>query len=158
MNSLVAIVVLALTCTAAGPQREPTPATAKKTEGGPVTLRLQVPQDVAGHAAARVRGDASSPPPILVLRNLVIGAGEGFTLEVFGPDGERLAVSGLLGERQAALAQPVERMTLVVPLNDEGSRLVSGRKEVALTLQLSDSPGRPALQFERAYFQSGTAR
>jgi hypothetical protein len=157
MNAVVAIVVLALTCTPAGPQREPTPAAAKKKEAGTVTLRLQVPSNVARHAKARARGDAASPTPVLVLRNLVVGAGEGFTLEVFGPGGERLAVSGLVGQRQAVPAQPVERMTLVVPLNDAGSRLLSERTEVTLTLRLRDNPDRPALDLERAYLQSDPA-
>jgi hypothetical protein len=154
MNSAVAIVALALACTVGSPQREPTAATEKKKEADAVTLRLTIPREVAGHAAARTRGDASSPPPILVLQNAVVGAGEGLTLEVLGPDGAVLAVSGLVGERQATLAQPVERMTLVVPLNDEGSRLLNGRTEVTLTLHLRDSPGRPALDMERAFFQS----
>lgn len=154
MNSLIAIVALALACTAASPKREATAATEEKKEPGAVTLRLAVPREVASHAAARVRGDATAPPPIVVLQNVLIGAGEGFTLEVFGPGGERLAVSGLVGERQATLAQPAERMTLVVPLNDEGARLLNGRTEVTLTLRLRDSPGRPALEMERAYFQS----
>lgn len=162
MKSLVAM-VLALTCTAAEPRREPTPATgttppATERDGGGMTLRLQVPRDVANHAAARARGDASSPPPVLVLRNAVVGAGEGFTLEVVGPDGELLAVSGLVGQRQSELARPVERMTLVIPLNDDGARLVSGRDEVTLGLRFRDSPGRPPLEHERAYFQSGTER
>lgn len=154
MNAVVAIVALALTCAPSGPQREPTPAAAKQKEAGAVTLRLQIPPDVARHAAARAGGNASAPTPVLVLRNLVVGAGEGFTLDVFGPGGERLAVSGLVGQRQAVPAEPVERMTLAVPLNDAGARLLSGRSEVALTLRLRDNPDRPALRFERAYFQS----
>lgn len=140
--TVIAAVALALTCTVADEPR------------GEMTIRLDVPREVAEHAAARTRGDASSPPPILVLEKLVVGAGEGFTLEIYGTDETLLAVSGLVGPRQAELAEPVERMTIVVPLNDEGSRLVAGRSEIELTLRLRDSPGRPPLQFERAYFQS----
>lgn len=138
----IAAVALALTCTVADEPR------------GEMTILLDVPREVAEHAAARTRGDASSPPPILVLEKLVVGAGEGFTLEVFSADETLLAVSGVVGPRQTELAEPVERMTLVVPLNDEGSRLVAGRSEITLTLRLRDSPGRPPLQFERVYFQS----
>lgn len=153
MNSLVAVVALALACTAASPEREPTTATAKEKESDAVTLRLTVPREVASHAAKRMRGDASAPPPILVLQNLVVGAGEGFELVVAGPEGETLAVSGLVGERQSTLAQPVDRMTLVVPLNDDGARLVSEKTEVTLTLRVSDSPGRPRLEFEKAFMR-----
>lgn len=139
--TVIAVVALALTCTAAEPRRE-------------MTIRLDVPGEVAEQAAARTRGDASSPPPIVVFEKLVIGAGEGFTLEIYSADDTLLAVSGLVGPRQAELVEPVERMTVVVPLNDEGSRLVAGRSEITLTLRLRDSPGRPPLQFERVYLQS----
>ncbi len=127
-------------------------------------MLLQIPQEVAGHAAARAEGDASSPPPILVLEDLELGSGEGLTLQVLGPPdpetGERpvLAVSATVGSPQPVPETPLERMTLVVPLNDAASQLLAGKEEVELTLRVLNSPGRPALRMERAYFRTTSGK
>jgi hypothetical protein len=97
-----------------------------------------------------------------MLEDLEVGAGEGLTVHVLGPaepgsrkPGVLLAVASLVGSRQRSLAEPRKRMTLAVPLNEEAARLVKGRSEVYLTLQVLGSPGRPALEFTKAYFDEG---
>lgn len=130
-------------------------------EGAQTTVRLTVPQQVATEAAARAAGDAASPPPILMLEGLEAGQGEGLTIQVLGPpepgssQPSVLAVTGLVGPRQKEPAEPLQRMTLPVPLNEKASQLLAGKREVTLTLQVEDSPGRPPLKFERAYFDTG---
>lgn len=127
-----------------------------------VTVSVTVPKPVAAQAGARLAGDTHAPTPILMLQDLEVGAGEGLTVHVLGPrepgsgkPGTLLAVASLVGSRQRSLAEPRKRMTMAVPLNDEGTRLVKGHSEVVLTLQVLGSPGRPALKFTRAYFDEG---
>jgi len=102
---------------------------------------------------------ATGATPVLMLENVEIGAGEGMTIEVLGPPDpetkERaiLAVSGLVGATQKELAEPRERMTLAIPLNEKGARLLEGKAEVTLTLRLRDSPGREKLKVGRAYLK-----
>jgi len=123
------------------------------------TMRLTVPKKVADQAAARAAGDAASPPPILMLEDVELGSGEGLTIRVLGPaEGSTrpvLAESGMVGSRQKVLQAPVQLMTLAVPLNDKASRLLKGKAEIALTLQVDGSPGRPPLKVKRAYFDTG---
>lgn len=91
-----------------------------------------------------------------------MGQGEGLTIEVVGPPepgssgpGPVLAVAAMVGLPQKEPVAPLQRMTLAVPLNEKASRLLAGKNEVRLTLQVEDSPGRPPLKFERAYFDTG---
>ena len=130
--------------------------------GAETTVRLTVPKKVAAQAAARAAGDASSPPPVLMLEDVEVGAGEGLTLRVLGPaergsPGSRpvLAMSGTVGSNQKAPPGPVQHMTLAVPLDEKASRLLKGKSEITLTLQVEGRPGRPALKFKRAYFDTG---
>jgi hypothetical protein len=124
------------------------------------TVRLQVPPEVSRHASARAAGDASSPPPILMLEDLEVGSDEGLTIQVLGPPEKEgaeppiLAITATVGLPQATPQVPIQRMDMVVPLNDEGARLLVGKKEVRLTLRVVDSPGRPAPRFKRAYFKT----
>jgi hypothetical protein len=104
------------------------------------SLRLSVPERVAAY-------------PILALEGVEIGAGEGWTLEVYDEARREIfAITGLVGERQSKLAEPRERLTMMVPLNEKASRAMAGKKEITLTLVLRDSPGREALKIDRAYF------
>jgi hypothetical protein len=126
------------------------------------TVRLTVPKKVADEAAARAAGNAASPPPVLMLEDVELGAGEGLTIRVLGPaeggtspSRPLLAESGMVGSRQKVLQAPVQHMTLAVPLNEKASRLLKGKGEITLTLQVDGSPGRPPLKVKRAYFDLG---
>lgn len=136
--------------------------TCAANESAQTTVRLTVPQRVSAQAALRAAGEAASPPPILMLEGLELGQGEGLTIEVVRPPepgssepGPVLAVAAMVGLPQKEPVAPLQRMTLAVPLNEKGSRLLAGKSEVRLTLQVEDSPGRPPLKFERAYFDTG---
>jgi hypothetical protein len=108
------------------------------------TLHLDVPAHVANRSAI----------PILHLEDVEIGAGEGLTIDVYDENKRTiLGVAALIGERQAQLQEPRERMTLVIPLNEAGSRAVDGKNHVVLHLVLRDSPGREPLQLRRALFE-----
>ena len=127
------------------------------------TVRLKVPKQIAAQQAARAAGDARAPSPVLMLEDVEVGAGEGLTIQVLGPAGPGasrarpvLGMAATVGPPQTAPKPPVRRMTLAVPLNEEGSRLLAGKSEVTLVLQVEDSPGRQ-LKFKRAYFDTGGA-
>lgn len=128
-------------------------------EAAEMTLRLTVPKSVAAHAARRAAGDASAPPPILILEGVEVAPDEGLEITVLGPPGETsgsgkiLAVTGMVGSLQGTPRPPLQKVTLPVPLNDEAARLLAGRREVTLTLRVSDRPGRPPLKFDRAFFR-----
>lgn len=126
------------------------------------TIRLTVPKQVAADAASRAAGNAAAPPPILMLEDLEVGDGEGLTIQVLGPaePGSSkprpvLGVAATVGSPQKDPKAPLRRLTLSVPLNEKASRLLAGKSEVSLTLQIEDSPGRPPLKFKRAYFETG---
>jgi hypothetical protein len=126
------------------------------------TLRLTVPREVSAQAASRAAGDASSPPPILILEDLEVGDGEGLTIRVLGPaePGSSnpppvFGQAATVGLPQKTLKKPLQKMTLAVPLNDKALHLVAGKSTVSLTLEVEDSPGRPPLKFKRAYFDPG---
>lgn len=126
------------------------------------TLRLTVPREVSAQAASRAAGDASAPPPILMLEDLEVGDGEGLTILVLGPSepgsGKPRPVLGqaaTVGLPQKVPKMPLQKMTLAVPLNDTALRLVVGKKKVELILEVEDSPGRSPLKFKRAYFDPG---
>jgi hypothetical protein len=126
------------------------------------TIRLKVPKQVAAQQAARAAGDAAAPSPVLMLEGLELGSGEGLTIQVLGPaepGASRprpvLGVAATVGPPQKALRAPLRHMTLAVPLNEKASRLLAGKSEVTLLLQVEDSPGRPPLKFKRAYFDTG---
>jgi hypothetical protein len=129
-------------------------------QGGETKVRLTVPKKVAAQAAARAAGDASSPPPVLMLEDVEIDPGEGLTIQVLGPaepgsprSRPVLAMSGMVGQKGPP--GPVQRMTLVIPLDEKASRLLKGKSEIMLTLQVEGKPGRPPLKFKRAYFDTG---
>ncbi|HKV11712.1 MAG TPA: hypothetical protein VJ725_26435 [Thermoanaerobaculia bacterium] len=126
------------------------------------TLRLAVPREVSAQAASRAAGDASSPPPILMLEDLEVGDEEGLTVLVLGPaepgSGKPRPVLGqaaTVGLPQKQPKAPLQKLTLAVPLNDEALRLVAGKSKVVLTLEVEGSPGRSPLKFKRAYFDPG---
>lgn len=149
--------------------------------GAPVTVHLPVPARVAAQAASRAAGDATAAAPILMLEDLELGAGEGIEILVRAApepptaatghaEGEErqeraerpdrhppvLGAAGTVGKRQAThLAEPVERVTLAIALNDQASRLLAGKRSVTLTLEVEGNPGRPPLRFKRAYFEPG---
>ncbi|HEX4966038.1 MAG TPA: hypothetical protein VF173_34830 [Thermoanaerobaculia bacterium] len=132
--------------------------------GAETTVRLTVPKQVAAHAASRAAGEALSPPPILMLEGLEVGSGEGLTIQVLGPAGPGaskprpvLAVSGLVGSQRQVAGAPNRVMTLAIPLNDVASRLIAGKSEITLTLQVEGKPGRPPLKFKRAFFDTDEA-
>jgi hypothetical protein len=126
------------------------------------TVRLKVPKQVAAQQTARAAGNASAPSPVLMLEDVEVGADEGLTIQILGPakPGSSeprpvLGVAATVGQPQKVLKGPVRRMTLAVPLNDKASRLLAGKSEVTLVLQVEDSAGRPPLKFKRAYFDGG---
>lgn len=126
------------------------------------TIRLTVPPEVSAQAASRAAGNASSPPPILLLEDLEVGDGEGLTILVLGPaepgSGKPRPVLGqaaTVGLPQKVPKAPLQKMTLAVPLNEAALRLVAGKSKVVLTLEVEDSPGRSPLKFKRAYFDPG---
>jgi hypothetical protein len=128
--------------------------------GSETMLHLTVPKGVAARAALRAAGDTSAPPPVLILEGVEFGHGEGFTFRVLGPPepgssepGSVLAVAGMVGDRQNTLRPPRQEVTLAVPLNDRASILLVGRSEIILTLEVTNSPGRPPLKVDRAFFQ-----
>lgn len=127
--------------------------------GAETAVRVSVPKEVAAQAAARARGDAAAPAPVLILEGVELGRGEGLTFDVLGPADRRksgarpvLAVTGLVGEPQKVLVEPRQIMTLVVPLNDRALPLLAGKSEIALTIHVEDA-GRPRLRFKRAFFR-----
>lgn len=125
------------------------------------TIRLTVPPEVSAQAESRAAGDASSPPPILVLEDLEVGDEEGLTLLVLGPEpgSEKprpvLGQASTVGLPQETPKAPLRKMTLAVPLNETASRFLAGKGKVSLTLEVEGSPGRPPLKFKRAYFDPG---
>jgi hypothetical protein len=142
------------------------PLMAVTPSGAVTTVRLEVPKQVADHAAARITGNAAAPAPILVLEDLELGAGEGIEILVLGPVERQpgspatrplLGTAGMVGRPQARPAAPLEHVTLPIALNDRASRLLAGKRAVTLTLQVDGSPGRPPLRFKRAYFDPGGA-
>lgn len=125
------------------------------------TIRLTVPREVSAQAESRAAGNAISPPPILMLEDLEVGDGEGLTLLVLGPEpgSEKprpvLGQAATVGLPQKVPKEPLQKMTLAVPLNETASRLLAGKSEVSLTLEVEGSPGRSPLKFKRAYFDPG---
>jgi hypothetical protein len=120
-----------------------------------VTIRLTVPKAVAAEASARVAGNASASAPILRLEGLQVRVGERVTIEVLGPRDPKskmqplLAVAGLIGSNKKDPNAPMEKMDLVVPLNDEGTRLVARSRTITLTLRWRNSRAR--LKWNRAF-------
>jgi hypothetical protein len=125
-----------------------------------MTLRLQVPANVASRANARASGDASAPTPVLMLEDVELIVGERVTIDVLGPADEQSGERPFLGSAATVGQEPTnpprtELMTLVVPLNDIGAQLVAGKKEIALTLRLRGDAKRAPLKLKRAYFHAG---
>lgn len=122
------------------------------------TLRLTVPPSVASHAARRASGDATARLPILVLEGVEEAPDEALEITVLGPPGEAgsprvLAVTGSVGSFEGTSRRPVQKVRLIVPLNEEAAKLLAGRDEVTLTLRVADGAKRRALKFERAFFR-----
>ncbi len=127
-----------------------------------IKIPLTVPKRVAAEAASRAAGNAAAPSPVLMLEDVEVGAGEGLSILVLGPPepgtsrpGPMLGVASTVGRPQKVPAAPLRHMTLAVPLNDQGSRLLAGKSQVNLVLELDNSPGRTPLKFKRAYFDTG---
>ena len=107
--------------------------------------------------------DGPAPPPkntstpALMLEDLEVKAGERMTIEVPGPPDAKsrarplLAVSGLVGTGGSTENAPMEKMELVIPLNEKAAPLMASRGEVTLTLRLRYGPHR--LKFKRAYLK-----
>jgi hypothetical protein len=127
---------------------------------GETTVRVMVPDEVAGRAARRAAGDATASVPILILEGVEIGDAEGLTIRILGPPepgsptpGPVLAVASMVGRAQATPRSPLQKVTLAVPLNDRASKVLAGRSEVTLTLKVTNSPGRPPVKVDRAFFR-----
>jgi hypothetical protein len=133
---------------------------------GATTLRLAVPPEVSSRAAARLAGDVKAPGPILILEGVEVRDDAGVTLRVSVPrrrgsssPGATLAEAGLVGSMNAQgdtaadrQSIPARRQMLVIPLNDDGTRMVVGRRFVTLVLEAESDGGRVPLRFARAYF------
>jgi hypothetical protein len=120
---------------------------ASESQPSETTIRLPVPKSVAAGSA-----------PVLMIEGFEYTLGERLTLEVLGPPDRKtkkrpvLAVESLVGSNRPPKDAPKEKMDLVVPLNDDGVRLVAKKKEVTLTLRVRKA-NRP-LKFARAYLTS----
>ncbi len=130
----------------------------QRAEREETTITVTVPKDIAGRAARRLAGDATASIPILMLEGLEVGFKEGLTIRVLGPasrEGEPrpvLAVTSIVGKSQTEPLEPLQKMTLTVPLNERALSHLAGRQSVTLILQIANSPGRPPVKVERAYF------
>ena len=114
-------------------------APGKKCE---VELRLTVPDAVSQQAARRAAGDATAPPPILMLQGLEFGA-DGFDIEVraksdsgFSKPGVVVGSSAIVGSTQPAMPTIRRKINLPVPLNDRASAMLASRNEINLTLKI----------------------
>lgn len=123
---------------------------------GEFKFRLEVPRQVAESAARRAAGDSQAPPPILMLQGLETGANESLTIRVLGESGPVLAVTGLVGDPGATEnSAPLQRTNLPVPLNDRAAKLLAGKSEITLVLQVeSNKRPRKSLKIDRVFFQS----
>jgi hypothetical protein len=124
-------------------------------------VQVAVPKEVSARAAARLSGDSTAAPPVLVLDGLELGNNEGLTIRVMGPPesesskaGAILGVAGMVGRRHNRQAAPLQKTMLVVPLNDRALKLLASHSEITLTLQVRNNPGRPPLKVDRVYFQT----
>jgi hypothetical protein len=95
---------------------------------------------------------------VLILEGVQLGEGEGVTIRVRGPSepgasGPIVAVTSMVGRAQRSPRPPLQKVTLAVPLNERGTKLLAGRREVTLTLEVTNSPGRPPLAVARAFFE-----
>ncbi len=125
------------------------------------TLRVIVPHDVSAQAARRAAGDPTASPAVLILEGVELGEGEGVTIRVRGPSapgssakGPIVAVTGMVGRAQRSPQPPLQKVTLAVPLNERGTQLLVGRTEVVLSVEVTNSPGRPPLRVGRAFFET----
>jgi hypothetical protein len=133
---------------------------------GEFKYHLDVPKQVADHAARRVAGDAQAPPPILMLQGLETGANESLTIHVLGESlvvgksGPELAVTGLVGSPDATeRSLPLQKTNLPVPLNDDAAKLLAGRSEITLILHVeSNKTPRKNLKIDRVFFQVPQSR
>lgn len=133
--TLAAALVTTMTCAAA-------------ESGMETTIRLKIPTQTSADAASRGRGHATAAAPILILEDVELGDAESVRIDVLGPADAKSRKRPFLGSAAMVGVGP-PRQTLVIPLNDAGSRLVAGRKEVTLMLRLTN--GR-RLKYKRAYF------
>ena len=137
-------------------------ATCAADEAARTAVKVTVPDEVGAEATARAAGDATAAAPVLMLEGVEVVPGEALTIRVLGPPpagsdegGELLGTAATVGSSGADPEEPLERMTLAVPLNEHGSRLVAAGGEVTLTLEVEGAPGRPPLALARAYFDTG---
>jgi hypothetical protein len=123
---------------------------------GEFRFHLEVPSQVAEAAARRAAGDAQAPPPILMLQGLETGANESLTIRVLGESGPVLAVTGLVGTPGATEnSAPLQKTNLPVPLNDRAAKLLAGKSEITLVLQVeSNKAPRKSLKIDRVFFKS----
>jgi hypothetical protein len=112
---------------------------------------------VADRAARRAAGDARTPPPVLILQGLVTGANESLTIRVFADSntGPLLAETGMVGAPSATEnSAPLQKTNLPVPLNDQATKLLAGKSEITLVLQVDSSKSpRKSLKIDRVFFQ-----
>lgn len=132
---LAASLALTFTCAAAEPAVE-------------TTIHLTIPKEIAAQASA----------PVLHLDGVEVRADERLTIEVLGPRDRQtktrqiLAVAGQVGTTPDPNAS-VERIHMVIPLNDKAARLFAKRSEITLTLRLRNAGGRAPLKVRRAYLR-----
>jgi hypothetical protein len=124
---------------------------------GEFRFRLEVPKQVADRAARRVAGDALTPPPVLILQGLETGANESLTIRIFADSktGPLLAETGMVGDPGATEnSAPLQKTNLPVPLNDQAAKLLAGKGEITLVLQVvSSKTPRKSLKIDRVFFQ-----
>lgn len=115
-------------------------------------IELSIPQSVSQWAAAKMRGEHGAPTPVLWLEGIEVGADEGLRLEVVrvGHREEQpiLGSAATVGMPQDTPREPVESMTLVIPLTEAAAELLVDREEVVLVLRVASSKIR-LLSYER---------
>ena len=132
-------------------------APGKKCE---VELRLKVPDGVSHQAARRAAGEATAPPPILILQGLEFGA-DGFNIELLAnldsgssEHGVIVGNSAVVGSTQSPMPPVRSKLNLIVPLNDRGAALLANRREISLTLRIMPVGDlRDPITLETVFFQ-----
>src|SRR5579862_1212917 len=100
-------------------------------------FRVKIPKAIAVQEASRLAGNDQVPPPILMLQGLENPANQGMTIEVRAEpqrgveeSAPVLAVTGLVGEPNAAPGSSPGEIVLPVPLNEAAAKFLANRSEI----------------------------
>jgi hypothetical protein len=124
---------------------------------GRFKFSVTIPKQVAGYASERAAGNTQAPPPVLMLQGLETGANESLNIRVLDESGSVMAVTGLVGTPDATeQSAPLQKVNLPVPLNDHAARLLAGKNQVNLVLEIENNNKIPrkGLKIDRIFFQA----